>query len=219
MNSTPSQQQDVEPPRRPLPFLSDLGNAVAARQKRIEEQGASNPPPSSRSQPLPSQQDVEPPRRPLPFLSDLGNAVAARQKRIEEQAQVRSPTNSLGNRSIRKAGTLGSRSRTTTKSERFGAGVLDMVRGDTIGRLRVVDENEGEALPQPTGNPLMDEIMRFDRSKLKKVDNSTSRTRGPLVSPKKVVEPSLADLFRSRLDVMQTDSESDLDSSGGDFSD
>ena len=153
-------------------------------------------------------------------MNDLSGAAAARQKRIAEQAQVSSPTNSLGNRSIiRKAGTLGSRNRTTPKAERFGAGVLDMVRGDTIGRLRVVAEGEGEAPPKPTGNPLLDEIMRFDRSKLKKVDNSTSRTGGTLSSQKKVIEPSLAELFRSRLDVMQTDSESDSDSFGDDFSD
>lgn len=75
-----------------------------------------------------------------------------------------------------------------------------------------------EKPPPRSGNPLLDEIRGFDFSKLRKVDRSSRPVEEP---PKhdRSDTPGLADLLRSRLEVMQTDSESDSSDSRFEFSD
>lgn len=94
------------------------------------------------------------------------------------------------------------------------------MRGETRGHLFVPEEGEKmtEKPPPRSGNPLLDEIRGFDFSKLRKVDRSSRPVEEP---PKhdRSDTPGLADLLRSRLEVMQTDSESDSSDSRFEFSD
>ena len=230
-SSTTSQ----DPPRRPLPFLTDLAVAAAARQKHIEEKASSHgettePTQKPRSEhtnkSLPqsnssNEDDPSPPRRAMPasLLQEIANAGTSRLDRAARAAKngAQSPKGSLVNRAgtIRKAGTLGGGQR----SERYGTEVLNTMRGEMRGHLFVPEEGEKvtEKPPPRSGNPLLDEIRGFDFSKLRKVDRSSP----PVDEPKhdSCGTPGLADLLRSRLEVMQTDSESDSSDSRFEFSD
>ena len=223
-SSAPSQ----DPPRRPLPFLTDLAAAAAARQKHIEEKASSQVEHTEHIHNPLSQHDstcepdLSPPKRAMPasLLQEIANAGTSRLDRAARAASssVQSPKGSLVNRAgtIRKAGTLGGGQR----SERYGTEVLNTMRGETRGHLFVPEEGEKmtEKPPPRSGNPLLDEIRGFDFSKLRKVDRSSRPVEEP---PKhdRSDTPGLADLLRSRLEVMQTDSESDSRDSRLEFSD
>lgn len=225
--TSPSPQ---DTPHRPLPFLTDLAAAAAARQKHIEEKASQLQSTSVAEQDHESiskhesisEHEPSPPKRAMPagLLQEIANAGTSRLDRAAKAMNpvVQSPKGSIVNRAgtVRKAGTLGGGQR----SERYGTEVLNSMRGESRGHLFVAEEGEKvtEKPVSRSGNPLLDEIRGFDFSKLRKVDRSP---RPVEESPKHNKEgtPGLADLLRSRLEVMQTDSESDSSDSRFEFSD
>lgn len=123
----------------------------------------------------------------------------------------------LGSRSgtIRRTGTLGGNNRT---SERFGSDIMNNLHNGSRSTLRIrTDGDTPEPPPADAArNNLFDEIRHFDLSKLRRVTPEQPADTKPANS-NSGVEPTVAELMRSRLLVMQSDSDSD--DSQFDFSD
>lgn len=123
----------------------------------------------------------------------------------------------LGSRSgtIRRTGTLGGNNRT---SERFGSDIMNNLHNGSRSTLRIrTDGDTPEPPPADTArNNLFDEIRHFDLSKLRRVTPEQTADAKP-ANNNPGVEPTVAELMRSRLLVMQSDSDSD--DSQFDFSD